>query len=145
MCIRDSIVVDASFISNMKRFKSIQDIVEQSTYDRKIIVTSNITVESNHNVIVVDYSSYINEEQCIADNAGLMCINLLKKVGVQDIVLAGFDGFSTDIKQNFYEQSMTIDVEAERLIRINVATAKKVAQLEKQMKIKFLTNTVYKE
>ena len=73
-------------------------------------------------VIVVDYSSYINEEQCIADNAGLMCINLLKKVGVQDIVLAGFDGFSTDIKQNFYEQSMTIDVEAERLIRINAVS-----------------------
>lgn len=139
------IVVDASFISNMKRFKGVQDIVEQSACDRKIIVTSNITTESNHNVIVVDYSSYINEEQCIADNAGLMCINLLKKVGVQDIVLAGFDGFSTDIKQNFYEQSMTIDVEAERLIRINVATAKKVAQLEKQMKITFLTNTVYKE
>lgn len=137
------ISVDASFISNMRRFKGIKDIVEQSTSDSKIIVTSNIMTKSAEDIIVVDYSSYINEEQCIADNAGLMCINLLKRIGIPEILLAGFDGFSTDVNQNFFEQSLTIDVEAERLLNMNIATTKKIAQLEKQMKISFVTESAY--
>lgn len=143
--IPNNILVDASFISNMRRFKGIQDIVEQSKCSRKIILTSNIMTDPDDNILVVDYSSYINEEQCIADNAGLMCINLLKKIDIREIVLAGFDGFSADIKQNYFEQSMTMDVEAERLRKMNIATAKKLSQLGKQIKISFLTSTVYKE
>lgn len=139
-----NIKVNASFISNMKRFKGVHDLAAYSRKDGYIvIVTSNIATKSEDDLFVVDYSSYINEEQCIADNAGLMCINLLKKVGVQEVILAGFDGFSTDLKQNFYEQSMMLDVETERLAQINDATARKLTQLKKQIKISFTTESAY--
>ena len=94
---------------------------------------------------IVDFSSYINEEQSIVDNAGLMCINFLKKIGIKGIVLAGFDGFKTNYNENYYEKSLVMDVEEERLLNMNIATTKKLSQLKKQLEISFLTETAYEE
>ena len=74
-----------------------------------------------------------------------MCINFLKKIGIKDIVLAGFDGFKTNYNENYYEKSLVMDVEEERLLNMNIATTKKLSQLKKQLEISFLTETAYEE
>ena len=58
-------------------------------------------------------------------------------------VLAGFDGFSQNGNENFYDNSMAMSVEAERLMRMNTATSKKLKQLKSQIDITFLTDSVY--
>lgn len=141
----ENIEVDAAFISNMKRFKSMQELIDHSMRQKLMIVTSNILTESAENIWVINYASYINEDARITDIAGLMCIQFLKKIGVRKIMLAGFDGFSSNQKDNYYESSMMMNVEEERLADINFATAKKMAQLKKQMDISFLTETFYNE
>lgn len=138
-----SIPCDMMFISNIKRFKNVKDLIDKSSEKMQIVATSNISTESNENFSVVDFATYINEEQCISDNAGLMCINLLKKIGVKDVLLIGFDGFSDNQKQNFYESNMYVDVETERLLRINEATTEKLNQLKMQMNIEFLSASYY--
>lgn len=138
------ISINAAFISNMRRFKCIEELVRHSTKDKRIIVTSNITTETNDTLSIIDFSNYINEDQCIVDNAGLMCINFLKKIGVKRITLAGFDGFTTNFTDNYYETSMALDVEEQRLINMNMATGKKLSQLKKQLDITFLTESAYK-
>lgn len=75
--------------------------------------------------------------------AGLMCINFLKKIGVREVVLAGFDGFSQNENENFYDNSMAMSVESERLMRMNTATSKKLKQLKSQIDVSFLTDSVY--
>ena len=70
-------------------------------------------------------------------------MHLLKKVGVKQILLAGFDGFSPNLQENYYESSMYMDVEAERLMKMNIATARKLEQLSTQMEIRYLTDSVY--
>ena len=142
--IPSDIEVNASFISNMRRFKCIEELVKYSLKDKRIIVTSNIITEEEA-LSIVDFSSYINEEQSIVDNAGLMCINFLKKIGIKSIVLAGFDGFKTNYNENYYEKSLVMDVEEERLLNMNIATTKKLSQLKKQLEISFLTETAYEE
>lgn len=127
----------------MKRFADFSELIEHSADNLKVIVTSNITKNSEKNLSAINYSSYINEEQCIADNAGLMCINFLKKIGVDSILMAGFDGFSAKAEENFYDSSMNMNVEQERLLKINVATAEKIKQLSAQIKLEFLTDSVY--
>ena len=92
---------------------------------------------------MIDYMSYSNEELSIIDNAGLMCINFLKKTGADSVMLAGFDGFSSNRSQNYYDQTLLVDVDLERLRQMNAAAAKKIAQLKRQMKIEFLTDTFY--
>ena len=129
------------FISNIKRFSGFEDLFLR---DINVVATSNILTESKDNVCVVDYSSYLCEEQCIADNAGLMCMNLLKQLGVSDLLLCGFDGFSKDIDDNFYEQSLQLNVEQERLKQMNIAMKQKIHQLQYHMSIKFLSDSLYK-
>lgn len=143
--IPDDIPVDMAFISNMKRFKNLQELTEKTEAGIRVVITSNIQTVARKDISVVDYSGYINEEQCIADNAGLMCMNLMKKLGVTHLLLAGFDGFAASREDNYFSQSMQIDVEAERLQRMNVATAAKIRQLRTQMNISFLTESVYQE
>ena len=141
--IPSNLAVDMMFVSNMKRFRSIEELGKEASGRINIIATSNISTIPQENRYIIDYSSYLNEEQCISDNAGLMCINLLKKVGVKQILLAGFDGFSPNLQENYYESSMYMDVEAERLMKMNIATARKLEQLSTQMEIRYLTDSVY--
>jgi len=137
------IKVDMMFISNMKRFSGI-DVLEKYIDDGiKIVATSNIISRGNSSLVVVNYASYTNEEEIISDNAGLMCINLLNKLDVPKILLAGFDGFSANLKKNYFAANMYLDVESERLMLMNQAIANKLAQLNKQIKIEFFTNSLY--
>lgn len=135
------IPVDMVYISNMKRFKNIDELNQKR--DIKVIVTSNIEIEKHSDILVVNYSSYLNEDSHIVDNAGLMCINLLNKINVKSLTLAGFDGFSGNVKDNYYEQSLYLDVEEERLVDMNAATARRFAQLVKQIDITFITESSY--
>lgn len=138
-----SIPCDMMFISNIKRFKSVKELIDKSSEAMQVVATSNISTESNENFLVVDFASYTNEEQCISDNAGLMCINLLKKINIKDVLLIGFDGFTDNPKQNFYDSNMYVDVEMERLSRINEATTEKLNQLKTQINLMFLTKSHY--
>ena len=129
------------YISNLKRFKNVEELKQYTGI--RIVVTSNIKLKDENNFLVVNYSSYLNEDNCIMDNAGLMCINLLSKLNVKNYILAGFDGFSGNIKENYYEQSLYLDVEEERLADMNRATARRFEQLSKQIDISFLTESTY--
>lgn len=136
------IKVNLAFISNMKRFSNAKDLPVNNGV--RAVVTSNIE-NPGEGFWIVNYSSYLNEESSIIDNAGIMCINLLKKIGARDFLLAGFDGFSENIKDNFYEESLQLDVEGERLARMNLAMADKIAQLRKQINITFIARSSYDE
>ncbi len=129
------------FISNIKRFSSLQEVA--SNNDCITFITSNIGVEKEEGVHILDYMSYTNEESCVFDNSGLMCLNLFNKIGVKEVILMGFDGFSFDNKRNYYDITMLNGVEKERLENINEAMKRKFSQLRVQMEIKFLTPSAY--
>lgn len=132
---------DMLFVSNMKRFTGIKEIQKnQSLY---IAMTSNISTKKDSRMLLFDYLSYTNEESCIFDNSGLMCMNLLNRIGIKQIFLMGFDGFSINIKENYYNDAMLTSEEMAKLINVNEAMRKKVAQLKVQMDIVFLTKSAY--
>lgn len=131
---------DMVFVSNIKRFKDVKEVADKVG---SVVITSNISCESMANVQVIDYLSYINENPLITDNAGLMCVNFLRSIGVKKITLAGFDGFSPNQVENYFDASMYMKVESEHLLAVNEAVSSKLAQLKVQMEIEFLTETVY--
>lgn len=134
--------VNLAFISNMKRFSNAKDLPVNKGV--RAVVTSNIK-NPGDGFWIINYASYLNEECSIIDNAGIMCINLLKKIGAKDFLLAGFDGFSQNIKDNFFEESLQLDVDGERLARMNLAMSDKIAQLRKQINIEFMAQSTYDE
>lgn len=137
------IVTNLIFISNLKRFEKSLQLEKLIKNGKEIVITSNINNVKNEKINVINYSSYLNEDICIMDNAGLMCINFLKKLGIKRVSLIGFDGFSEYISENYYNEKLCMNVDQARLLKMNAATEKKIEQLKTQMDIKFLTKSIY--
>lgn len=127
--------VDMVYISNMKRFQMIESTCNEGMVD--IVVTSNVLSKGNKNTIVVNYSSYLNENEYIYDNAGIMCINLFSRIGIKKFLLVGYDGFSNDLRENFYEGKLIIDVDQDRILEINMAMKERFRQLQEHLDIEF--------
>lgn len=139
----EDIAADVIFISNMKRFESMERLRRYTDNQQTIIVTSNIQQESKDAVIVVDYMRHTNQNPVVFDNAGLMCLNLMHRAGVDRVALAGFDGFKANVRENFYSEAMYADAEQERMIRINEAMREQIEQLRHCLTVEFVTASYY--
>lgn len=91
---------DYVFISNKRRYK---ELINKSQLN--LIITSNITPPAN-NCFVVDYSDLTNDVSCIEDNSTMMLIKLLIELKVENIKLAGLDGYSHELYENFVDKNM---------------------------------------
>lgn len=130
---------DTIFISNLKRFKGIDDVIAK--IGDKVICTSNINNGKVRNVI--NYSQYLNEEDIISDNAGLMLINILKKAGIKKLYLAGYDGFSSNENLNYYDEKLNLNIQNKKRQEMNEAMIQYFQKIRKNIEIVFLTPTLY--
>ena len=87
------------FFSNIRRFKDLPE-----HYRKKCIVTSNIPAEGIY--YQTKYKDLLNSEEAVKDNAGLMAIKFLSEQSVDSIYLAGFDGYSHDVGENYGSSDM---------------------------------------
>ncbi len=128
--------LDVLFLSNPKRKASVKQINSS-----RILTTSNITdVESRWKV---NYFSLVNYSEQEADNAGLMLLRLLIKLKVKEVAMAGFDGFSQDPHQNYYDEQYINSTVTEVFESRNRSVGHQLAQLMKSININFLTPTRY--
>ncbi len=132
---------DRIFVSNLKRFKGIDDLLGENK--GKVVCTSNISTDKNF--CVLNYASYLNDDDAILDNAGLMLINILKKAGVTKFALAGYDGFDHAGSKNYFDERMINSVEAEKREAINRAIVAYFKQARESVTIDFITPTTYEE
>jgi len=128
---------DYVFVSNLRRYHELKD--KSKT---KLIVTSNIEVDNNVNY-VISYVDLLNDVESVRDNAGLMLIKLLIKLGVKSIKLAGYDGYSYDAFTNYVEKDMAYVKKNMVVDALNAGMRKMLAQFSKQVKIDFITKTKY--
>lgn len=79
---------DFIFLTNMKRYDAVR---LRKSYN-KLIITSNLMRDIHSQEYTIAYNElvYFNEEYC--DDSTLMLLNLLVKLGVKSVLLAGFDG-----------------------------------------------------
>lgn len=134
--------VDACFVSNHKRIENIE-AERKELEEALIIASSNVKLKENKNNIYVDYYSYINQDDIVFDNAGLMLMKLLGVCGVSKLVLAGFDGFKMRYDENYYNNSLNIQMDKEELKDRQNRIGRQLKELSKKMMIEFLTPSVY--
>ncbi len=132
--------VDMMFISNMKRFSNLDVIKKEKVYT---IATSNIDVKPENDIEVVNYGSFLNPDPRIADSAGLMCINLLRKLECTKIRLAGFDGFNENLRENYVQDQMMTPLDLERVVELNEAISNRLKEIMSQIDLDFITETWY--
>ncbi|MCR4933661.1 MAG: pyruvate carboxyltransferase [Lachnospiraceae bacterium] len=113
----------------------------------KKVLLSNICSKSekemNSKVEVLDYSKWITMDTVTRDSAGVVCLNLLKNSGAKIVKLAGFDGFSTDVNANYYSMSMRRALTDEEAENLNVFFSDFLKKIKKNLKIEFVTETLY--
>lgn len=123
---------DYVFLSNLRRFRELEpDSIG------KCIVTSNILAENAY--LQTKYEDLINDEEAVKDNAGLMAIKFFENYDVQAISLAGFDGYSHDLNDNYGNSHLEFITRNAVLDAINVGLQKIISAEAKRIKIEFVT------
>lgn len=90
---------DYHFYANTIHWEKVCDGIDRG----KCILSSNIH-ESTADAMLVDYSALIAEDSVLYDNSTIMLLNLLKKLNVSKICLAGFDGLKKN-EENYVDGS----------------------------------------
>lgn len=123
---------DFIFLSNLRRFRELDPSKKCKT-----IVTSNIPADGVY--LKTKYTELLNCIEAVKDNAGMMLIKFLINLGVKEILLAGFDGYSYDISANYAEQQMAMFTKKAILDAMNTGMSAMLSEYAKQIKIGFLT------
>lgn len=128
---------DYLFVTNEKR------LVDKPANVGKFIKTSNL-----HKILPetlqVNYSSYLAQNTIVCDNPTLMLFNLLVSMGIREVAVAGFDGFSSNPEDNYFAQGLSMGSSITSKVEKNKMVSDEVKGLQKRIKINFLTDSLYK-
>lgn len=127
---------DYIFSSNMRRFHKIQ-----GNTDAKCITTSNMK-NCKQTDFIVNFSSYASKHPEIIDNSGLMLLKLLVAIGVKEVAIAGMDGYSSYQSSNYFDHQLEYDF-SKGIEQRNALISEEIRELQKLIKIRFITRTVY--
>lgn len=127
---------DYIFLSNLRRYRELK-----MQNKNNCIVTSNIPDENVY--LQIKYHELINKEEAVKDNAGMMAIKFLIMYEVKEIYLAGFDGYSHDVNENYGDTNMAFTTKNIILDAMNKGMCNVLKEFSKKTKIKFLTTPKY--
>ena len=128
--IPDYFKVDYVFFSNNKRFSQIEKT------EAKKIITSNLTDGEADFLINYNHVAGAFNQGC---NSFIMCLKLLKNIGVRSISVAGADGYKED-GNNYYSSSMKSPTVHGN--NFNLAVIDAIHALD--VKVNFITPSKYK-
>lgn len=126
------------FISNLIRFRDLG-----ADKYKKCIVTSNISIEEAY--AQVEYDALLAPIASVRDNAGMMVIRLMIELGAEEIVLAGFDGYSHFSEDNYSINQRTFITKPELVDAMNKGISQMIVRFRDEITIKFITKSIYQE
>lgn len=127
---------NAVFYSNRKRYQETGDTLTSN--DIKII-TSNISSEDKDNTLIFDYRNSLSKLDGVSDSALLVCLNILSHTNVKNVVLAGFDGFTSCMEENFYQSDIAYLLDKNYIDNLNSTMERNIKKYQEKMLIKTLT------
>ena len=109
--ITDIFISDYAFISNSRRYSQMISKYLDLHNKPKILLTSNITPVNNMvPEMIFNYKvlyDIIGQER---SNSTILLLALLQSIGVKYFAIAGFDGFSIDINNNYFENNVDLSI-----------------------------------
>lgn len=108
--------LDVDYIMTTRMESYFKFISENKT----IIVPSNITKESRKDINIIDYGKWSERRDRIWDTSAVFILNVLRKAKPDEVHIAGMDGFSSSINENYANPYLRIPLsENEAIIRNN--------------------------
>ncbi|MBR5022771.1 MAG: aldolase catalytic domain-containing protein [Oscillospiraceae bacterium] len=122
-----------------------KDIYDSAVASGKnVIVCSNISKGGRGNVRILNYSNWIDVDDRTHDSSSVIALNLLKACGVKCVKLAGFDGFSANINENYFDPNMRRPVTIEQAERRNKYYKEFINRIkEGGVNVEFITPSKY--
>ncbi len=125
--------------TNEKRIKRLE--LSENT---KLIITSNLQEYQKPNqTYVINYASYLSPKGMIADNPTLMLLQLFTALGKQKVYIAGFDGYSTNPKDNYFDEQLSLGTSLSLKLQKNGLIRDRVKEISKQIEVEFITESMY--
>ena len=132
---------DYLFYANTIHWEKISDHIDRS----KCILASNIHTDTE-STLLVDYSGLIMEDSFLYDNSTIMLLNLLKKVDVAQVSLAGFDGLREN-EENYVDDTFPNQPSDVNIVKTNKEVRRLLEQYKNKVAgkigINFLTQSIY--
>lgn len=142
-CIPQIFDMDCVFLSNSKRYSLLHSRLERLS-NVKLVVTSNVgTLEKPD--FTLDVAHYMEGDSFCSDNALALFLNIAAKSQVKELFLAGFDGFSTNNDENFYDHHLALADDFKRLLGVNDALRERIAAAQEKISIVFITPSRYQK
>ncbi len=135
--------MDYLFVTNSKRYVQMSSRLSRREDAFLVIATSNITRMKDTFDFVIEYSGLLDMQAAIVDNPLIMLLKLFGEIGVEDIALAGFDGYQKAETPNYINPNMEHSFTKERAEEINQDTREALARLNLKKKLLFLTDSFY--
>jgi 4-hydroxy 2-oxovalerate aldolase len=127
-----------NFYTNIRRFEQYS----ANNLDKTIFITSNVCKAAKDACIVFNYYDLACDETGLFDNCIIMLIRLLITMGLNEINIAGFDGFSVE-SPNYVYKDHNLDIKGTK--KQNGMIARYTAKLRNKIHINFLTPSIYIE
>lgn len=119
-------------MSNLRRYRELDP-----ENRKRCIVTSNIS--SMDVYVQIKYKDLINKYEAVEDNAGMMLVKFLILYEARKIYIAGLDGYSADITNNFGDDRMNFYTEKTNLEAMNIGMNLALKEFSNDIQIEFLT------
>lgn len=127
-------------------FASRQEVYDMAVESNKaIITTSNVSKGARGNIKVLNYKNWIEiSDGRTHDSSSVIMLNLLKECNVEEILLAGLDGFAVNINLNYSDPNLRRPVTVEQVERRNAYYKKFISNIASSgVKVGFVTPSKY--
>lgn len=141
--IAKSFDINYVFLSNSKRYVQIATPLSKKNLGFKVIATSNVTKTSGKFDYTVKYSELIDEDAEIIDNSFIMLLKVMKKLGISEVALAGFDGYYGDGTKNYINASMEYKFNEDTAGALNRYVTSVLNEMQKEIRLNFITDSLY--
>lgn len=135
---------DYVFLSNSKRYVQLATALSLNPAI-KVIATSNVTKTDGSFDYTLQYSSLLDPDAdgvCM-DNSFIMLLKVMKKIGVTQVALGGFDGYIGDKKQNYINAYMEYNFNKEQAEKTNQYVVNALKDIKQDIQMNFITDSVY--
>lgn len=133
-----NVKADCVFITKGSRYFDMTG----SLTNEKVLATTNVECRNGNFNFVINRSTLLETEEDITDNSFLMLLKFLNRIGVKEVLCAGFDGYSSK-DENYVNPAMEYDFIKKEAGHINQHVKNAIKAYRENMTISFITYSSY--
>lgn len=138
---------DYLFFCNKVRYTYAKEVYSNIFTPVKKIITSNIKTTQTDNEIIINFNTLIKRGWQHFDNSVITCLRLLNKLHIEQVVLAGFDGFKNEYAESYADPTLPTLNPDNKWDELNSEIKEMFCDFKKttkeSMDIKFITDSMY--